>query len=793
MSHKLLLAFAFLFLAPLSLIAQSGIIRGKVVTSDNEPLEFVNVGLKGKSKGSTTDRNGNFEIRNVDPGSYTVFASFVGAGKQEQTLVLQPGQTYTLNFSLKESSTELSEVIVTDNGSNRFYSDSAFVVSKLPLKDMENPQVYNSISGRLLKEQVVTTMNDALKNATGITRIWESTGRGGDGAEYYSMRGFAVQPTMVNGMPSVNNGGLDPANVETVDVIKGPSGTLYGSALISYGGLINITTKKPTDVFKGEVGFISGSFGLNRLTADVNLPLSETSSMRVNSAYQTQNTFQDAGGGRSFFIAPSFKFEVNDRLTFLINTEFLDAVSVNAPMLFLNRSFPLTFSEITPFERHYNRSFTGNELSIHNASYGIQAQALYRLSEAWTSQTVLSRSSTQTDGYYHYLFDDSNGDSFTRYISDRNGQTLTTDVQQNFIGDFEVAGLRNRMVIGVDYYRSDIFNGSTGWVANGAVTLSDGMDTGVLTRAGVDDLLKGSFEGNSTGVNEIVSAYVSDVINLTPQLSVMASVRIDNFSNRTDGLTEEEKKSQTALSPKFGIVYQPVQDRVSLFANYMNGFVNVAPVQVSAIDGSNPRLQSFDPENANQVELGVKTSLYKDKISATASYYHIRVGNRVMTDPDNINNSIQGGEVESKGFELSLIANPIDGLNLIAGFSKNEAKVTRDYEANGYLGLRPEEAGPDQLINFWVSYAFSSGRLRGLGLGIGGNAASEYLTLNRANIGSFALPAYQVFNAALSYSGSQYLLALKVNNLTDQKYYSGWSTVTPQQLRNIAVSLNYRF
>ncbi len=116
------------------------------------------------------------------------------------------------------------------------------MVAKMPLKNLENPQVYQSVSRAILKEQVVTNFNDALKNATGVSRLWESTGRGGDGAEYFSMRGFAVQPTLVNGMPSVNNGGLDPAHIESIEVVKGPSGTLFGSPMISYGGLINITT-----------------------------------------------------------------------------------------------------------------------------------------------------------------------------------------------------------------------------------------------------------------------------------------------------------------------------------------------------------------------------------------------------------------------------------------------------------------------------------------------------------------------------------------------------------------------
>ncbi|WP_339868740.1 TonB-dependent receptor [uncultured Algoriphagus sp.] len=792
MNRKILLLSTLFYLCVFGIFAQSASIKGFVKTSDDQPMEFVNVGIKGLAKGNATDRNGFFEIKNIAPGSYTVYASFVGIEKQEKNIQLSAGEILSVNFTLSESSTDLNEVIVTDMSSNRFYSDSNFTVAKLPLTDLENPQVYNSVSSKLLKEQVVTNMNDALKNATGITRLWESTGRGGDGAEYYSMRGFSVQPTMVNGMPSLNNGGLDPANIETVDVIKGPSGTLFGSSVISYGGLINITTKRPTDFFKGEVGFITGSYGLNRITGDVNVPLNENASMRVNTAYQSNNTFQDAGNRNSFFIAPSFKFQASERLSFLINTEFLNATSVNAPMIFLNRSNPITFDSIDPFERNYERSFTGNELSINNASYALQAQAFYKLSNNWTSQTVVSRSSTKSDGYYHYLFDGSDGDSFYRYISDRNAQTISTDIQQNFIGNFLLGAMKNKMIVGVDYYDQDLINSSTGWVGNGVVTLSDGNDTGVLTQAGVDELLKDTFEGNTTGNTRVLSAYVSDVLELTSQLSVMASLRVDNFKNEAWG-DNNESNTQTAVSPKFGVVYQPVKDKVSIFGNYMNGFKNIAPTTVTDADGTNSRFKTFDAEKANQYEFGLKTNLLNDKISATASYYNITVSNRVMTDPTNVNNSIQGGEVVSKGFEFSVIASPVNGLNLVAGFSHNDAEVTKDYAESGYLGLRPEEAGPADLFNFWASYNFSAGALKGFGLGFGGNTASEYLTINRDVIGSFALPSYQVFNASLSYTGSQYFLALKVNNLTDQKYYSGWSTVTPQNLRNISLSLNYRF
>ncbi|RBN51911.1 TonB-dependent siderophore receptor [Flavobacterium psychrolimnae] len=688
----------------------------------------------------------------------------------------------------KDSLKTLKEVIVNSN-KYKYKREKSTTVSRMPLNNIENPQVYNTVTAELMKEQLVTNFNDALKNATGITRLWESTGRGGDGAEYFTMRGFSVQPTMINGLPGINNGSIDPANVDNIEVIKGPSGTLFGSSLISYGGLINIVTKKPYSRFGGEISYNSGTYGMDRLTADVNIPLNSDVAIRINTAYQKENSFQDAGFGKSFFFAPSLSYKVNDKLSFLINTEFTNRNSANAPMLFLNRNSALSFDSMELFERNYKKSFTSNELSISNPTFSLQAQMLFKLSDQWTSQTVLSRSNSKTNGYYSYLFDASNGNDFTRYISKRNGETLATDIQQNFIGDFKIGNLRNRLVAGVDYYQSNIMNGSSGWVGNGIVSLIDGGDTGDLTQAGVDNLLVGSFEGNSTAEVEVISAYASDVLNITDKLSAMASLRIDHFKSTT----ATEERSQSAVSPKFGLVYMLIKDKVSVFSNYMNGFVNVTPREVSEVDGSNPRIKSFDPEQANQYEFGLKTNLYKDIISASISYYNIDVKNRLMTDPNNINNAIQGGEVNSKGVEVSFTANPVKGFNIIAGFSNNKSEVTKDNPGDGYLGLRPEEAGPETLVNLWANYTLTSGKLKGFGIGFGGNYASEYKTLNRANIGTFELPSYTIVNSALSYSNDKFNLALKLNNVFNEKYYSGWSTVAPQRLRSITAGLTYKF
>ncbi|WP_346770833.1 TonB-dependent receptor, partial [Flavobacterium filum] len=791
-----------LMLCALNLQAQNGTLTGTIQNNQNQPLENVNVLLKSTTKGAKTNSEGQFTLNNIENGNHIVLISHIGFVSKEIAINLVNSNELGIVI-LQENNQSLEEIVL--NGKvNKYRREESTVVSKMPLKDIENPQVYNAIPAELLKEQVVTNFNDALKNATGVTRLWESTGRNGDGAEYYSMRGFAVQPTMTNGLPSLTNTTIDPINVDNIEVIKGPSGTLFGSSVISYGGLINVITKKPYERFGGEISYINGTYGSNRVTADINLPLNDKAALRVNSAYTTEESFQDAGFSNAFFIAPSLKYQVNDKLTFLVNTEFYKNTSARQSMIFLSRFAPLSFDNMSLFDQNYKRSFTSNDLTMTNSSFNMQMQALYKLSENWTSQTVISKSSTKTNGYYQYLWDSANGDEFTRFISKADGTFYTTDIQQNFIGDFKIGKMRNRLVAGLDYYNSRLINGGAGWVSYGTVSLVNGTDTNgvdldgnplqtVLTQPGVDRALAESFGGNTEANQEVISAYVSDVLNITDKLSVMASLRLDYFDGKTSQYDNQETKGQVAVSPKFGAVYQLIENKVSVFGNYMNGFQNVAPVTVADLDGSNPRTKEFDPEQANQYEFGLKTSLYKDVISASVSYYNIQVKDRVMTDPNNMNNSIQGGEVESKGVEISLVANPIKGLNIITGFSKNKAEVTKETPGDGYLGLRPEEAGPETLVNFWANYLFTEGQLKGFGIGFGGNYASEYKTLNRANIGTFELPSYTVLNSALSYESPKFLVSLKLNNLLNEKYYSGWSTVTPQRLRSINAGITYKF
>lgn len=826
MSPKFYLLPLLLIFFQFSFSQSSGNIQGKIVNKNGMPVSNANVDIPGTTMGAESTSEGIFLLQNVPSGNYSLRISFVGFQTRELAVSVQAGETTTLaNIVLNSNEQDLEEVVVRANGNiNEFSRSKSDYVAKLPLKDIENPQVYNNITAELLEEQVVTSFDDAIKNAPGIIKLWESTGRGNDGAGYFSLRGFPVQPTLINGLPGLTNGSPDPANIERIEIVKGPSGTLYGSSLISYGGLINIVTKKPYEYFGGNVSYTLGSFGLNRVTADVNTPLDEKGkvALRVNTAYHKQNSFQDLGFRESFFFAPSLSYAVNDRLSFFVNTEIFRGESTNPTMLFVDRGAPLRANNVEELGYGPRRSYTSNDLTITNPNFSLQGQMNYKLSSHWTSQTVFSRGSSKTNGYYSYLYENSRffvdqeevpgavtnlneGLVFTRYVSKQNSNTLTTDIQQNFIGDFQIAGMRNRMVVGFDYFNRKIIDNNSGYVTNGNVYIGNASlqninesvfgifdpsayitnnDSGRLSIAATDNLLAGAGLNNNTTQENIYSAYISNVLNFTPKLSAMASVRIDQF--------ESASNSQTAISPKFGVVYQPILERVSLFANYMDGFSNVSPLQQGDPAAGVTTTVTFDPERARQMEVGTKLNLINNKISASISYYDIEVSNIVIEETGRPFFYVQDGEQYSRGFEASVTATPFAGLNIIAGYSHNDSKLTESDQTD-FLGRRPESAGPKDLANLWASYRIPAGKFQGFGLGLGGNYASENMIFNRALGGIFTLPSYTVANASAFYTVEKFSIILKLNNFTDVEYYNGWSTINPQTPRNFAASFTYNF
>jgi iron complex outermembrane receptor protein len=800
---------------------QATAIRGRVTTSEGRPAEAVTVGLKGRGQGAITNAKGEYALERVRPGTYTLVISAIGLKAEEKTVTVAAGQPATVDFMLAESAQELQEVVVSGARTNKFNRPSSEDVAKMPLKNLENPQVYATVGKELLTEQLVFSVDDATRNVPGLQKMWEPTGRGGDGGSFYASRGFVVSSQLRNGVAGGVTSTIDAINLEKLEVIKGPSATLYGSALTSFGGLLNRVTKKPYETFGGEVGVSAGSYAFHRVSADVNTPLNEakTLAFRLNTAYQYEDSWQNvgyAGFVKNLAIAPSLQFKPTDRLTINLDAEVYTGKNVGKQLIYFSFGDPiknLGFSRADEAPLDYRQSYMGPGMIQTSRSTNLFGQVRYRISPSFTSTTYLTSSRSFSEGYgpYFYLLSNAvvSGGTVTTPgantlsradQSTQNSRSQTYEVQQLFNGDFQIGNLRNRVVLGLDFLRIDsnldFFGGTIDQVPIRAVSpgYPDGFDYRSHYNSGTINAIYAASPPShypvTTKVNTY-SAFASDVLNLTDQLSVLAAVRVDRYDNKGGLLySPVDAYAQTAVSPKFGLVYQPVKDRVALFANYQNSFLNQNSVFFDTQGGTNVT----KPQRANQVEGGVKLDAAGGRVSATVSYYDIRVQNILRTIGYNnagVALSAQDGTQWSRGAELNLTANPLPGLNIVGGFAYNYSVFVNT--ADDVNGRRPETASSPYLANAWVSYRQPVGPLKGLGLGFGGNYASDNNIVNRVSLGTFTLPSYTVLNASVFYDLQHYRFSAKVDNLTDKHYWIGYTTMNAQKLRSIIGSVAYKF
>lgn len=152
----------FLLTAGTLFAQEKATLKGQITLNNNESVENISVVLKGTKYGTTTDEHGNYTLKNIKPGTYTLKVSSVGYITQEKSIVFKEGEEITRNFIISSNSEDLSEVVVNSR-KNHFVRKENQQVSRLPLKNLENPQVYTTITGEVLKEQVITTFDDALK------------------------------------------------------------------------------------------------------------------------------------------------------------------------------------------------------------------------------------------------------------------------------------------------------------------------------------------------------------------------------------------------------------------------------------------------------------------------------------------------------------------------------------------------------------------------------------------------------------------------------------------------------
>jgi len=766
----------------------TGNIDGKVALVDGQPAGSVSVSLIELHKNTLTDDHGNYTFKKVTPGNYTIRVQMLGAAQKDLSVTVIAGQTAHSNYQLAKENVQALQEVSIGGTANKFSKKESVYIARLPLKNLENPQVYISVPKELIQEQLAVDLGSIAKNVSGSGIPMLAN----QGRVTFRSRGFETEPMVRNGVAGFAYTAIDPANLERIEAIKGPSATLFGTNLSSYGGLFNRVTKKPYNGVGGEVSLFGGSWDYKRMAFDINTPLNadKTVLFRLNGAGTYENSFQDAGFTKSLSIAPSFSYQITDKLSMLFDVEYGKAegtsvVRFNPYTKNTAKDGSVKIQNIRDMGFPYDKLFGSNDLAYRTQMVNVFAQFNYKMSENWTSQTVMSRASTIIRGYISAL----NGVSDTELspLVMRGYTAFTaTDLQQNFTGDFKIGSHRNRVVIGLDFYNNtNVFDRVhvTGPKVN---FVNPGADSGI-SRKTIDDLAfnpKSTVVRNESNADNSYAVYASNVFNVSERLLAMLSLRLDRY--QADGVTNKVTDvnkgayGQTALSPKLGLVYQLIKDRVSLFGSYMNSFTNKSGADVNG--------NVFKPEEANQFETGIKADIFDHKLVGTISYYDIKVKNMTRDDVANAGYQIQDGNQKSRGVEFELTATPFPGFNIIAGYAYNDSKFID--AAPSVEGLRPALSGPDKMVNFWLSYKFQHGQLKGFGAGFGGNAGSSSFQTNTTT-SKVIIPAYTMFDATVFYDQRRFRIGVKVDNLTSEK---AWSVrLTPQSPARYLANLTVRF
>ena len=286
---KYIMTILLICLLSLNLSANDvmGMISGKVLSTDGEPIDYANVYLKGTAFTGTTDDKGLYHIK-APAGNYTIVFSYVGFEQLEMKVEIREKDRTKLNVKLKPSN-QLAEVIVVGNTLSKV-KNSAFNATAVDTKELVN---------------TTKTLSEALSKAPGM-KIRESGGVGSDMA--VTMDGFSGKhvKVFIDGVPQEGVGssfGINniPVNfADRIEVYRGVVPVGFGSDAI--GGVINIVTPKRKRRWFLDASYSYGSFNTHKTYVNFGQTLSSGFKYEINA-------FQNYSDNNYWIDAPVENFE----------------------------------------------------------------------------------------------------------------------------------------------------------------------------------------------------------------------------------------------------------------------------------------------------------------------------------------------------------------------------------------------------------------------------------------------------------------------------------------------------
>jgi iron complex outermembrane receptor protein len=377
--HTFILALLF---TAVTANAQTGTISGQIKTSDAQPAELVNVGLKNSQHVAITNENGFYELKGLPAGTYTLVATFIGLETKEQIVEVRAGETTRQNFDLKENLKELQEVVVT-TGINKYNRKTASSSLRLNAPLIEVPQNIQLVTYETLKDQQVISMSDGLiRNVSGAVRIehW------GDLYTNISSRGSQIQ-AFRNGFNVVSSfwGPLteDMSFVDHIEFVKGPAGFMLANGDPS--GLYNVVTKKPTGRTKGEASLTLGSFDLFRTTLDIDGKINNKLFYRLNLSAQNKKSHRPNEYNNRYVIAPVISYQLDEKTKLTLEYNYQ-----NAKMSDVGSFYVFGTDGFATLQRNFTSLPAGMPATmIHD--HGFYVSLDHKINNNWKLTTQVSR------------------------------------------------------------------------------------------------------------------------------------------------------------------------------------------------------------------------------------------------------------------------------------------------------------------------------------------------------------------------------------------------------------------
>ena len=796
-------------------------IRGQITDNNGNPISEATITVKGQKRAVRTKANGYFTLSELPNGETTIVVHAIGYAAQQRTLKLTNKSYQGVDFVLQERSDALPTVDVMGRREQSYKNSVSFVGTKTATALKDVPQSINYVTKELILDQGAITVNDVVRNMSGVNPY--------SFYNDFSIRGFRAtgnrnSGNLVNGMRTQTSLWRQSslANIERVEVIKGPASALFGNA--APGGVINRVTKKPLDVARQSVTLTTGSFGTTRAYTDFTGPLNDKKTLlyRLNLGYENTDGFRDLQGLTSYIVAPSFTYRASKQ------------TQLNIDMTYVNHQGKLdrgvaVFGDGSLFSRPISATQSAANDYLRENSVNLSFALSHRL-----AQGLLFNSTYLFSSYDEDLLEHSQDNAFVKKADGKDNPSLVlmrvTQRQRHFRNnnfnnyltwDVTTGAMKHKLLVGYDHFNTRLLPGSSYIEAGGYLLSKGGTAKTFNVKKSSDYLLDENknprtnvpaFDLNSSAGNRYqdISKYIYESKDVKPsdqytngvylqeqltwhKLQLLLGARMEWFTDVTQNKNGSESKThQHAFTPRVGLVYSVVPS-TNVYATWIRGF-EPQSVAVQSNPGSGG---PFDPVESELWEIGAKGEYLNKRLSVTTALFSLRQKNTlynagVSGQPDLM---VPIGEEISRGVEFDVSGRILPYWSIMANYAFNVAEISKAPEGTKDLNLQ-RPGTPRHSANLWTKFIVPAGMLRNLGIGVGLNGVSERKGQVGRRENVVAYPGYALLNLALYYKVQEVQIQVNLNNALNKQYYiSGYDRLRsfPGAPRNINLTINYRF